>query len=53
MYRELSSELEEIARFIPVNYDETRILTCFLEYEEEKVKVHDLLYEKKKQFLDF
>ncbi len=45
-YRDLSFELKELERFIPVNNDDTRIFTCFLEYEEEKVKVHDLIYEK-------
>jgi hypothetical protein len=34
-------------RFIPVRADEERILTCFLEYGEEHVVVHDLLHEKK------
>jgi SAM-dependent methyltransferase len=45
-YRDLSFELEELERFIPVKSDDSRIFTCFLEYEEEKVKVHDLIYEK-------
>jgi SAM-dependent methyltransferase len=43
-YRDLSFELEGLDRFIPVNSDDTRIFTCFLEYGEEKVKVHDLVY---------
>ena len=33
-------------RFISVRADEERILTCFLEYGEEHVLVHDLLHEK-------
>lgn len=45
-YRDLSFELNELERFIPVNSDETKIWTCFLEYEDEKVKVHDLIHEK-------
>lgn len=45
-YRDLSFELKDIDRFLPVKSDETRIFTCFLEYEEEKVKIHDLLYVK-------
>ena len=45
--RDLSSPLEGLARFIPVHSDESRILTCFLEYEDGRVKVHDLLYQKK------
>ncbi len=35
--------LEGDARFIPVRADENRILTCFLEYAEEHVTVHDVL----------
>jgi SAM-dependent methyltransferase len=34
------------ARFIPVRSDERRILTCFLEYSEDTVAVHDLLHER-------
>src|SRR5882757_6498353 len=33
-------------RFIPVRSDENRILTCFLEYGEDTVTVHDLLHER-------
>lgn len=32
-------------RFIPVRSDEQRILTCFLEYGETTVMVHDLLHQ--------
>lgn len=32
-------------RFIPVRSDARRILTCFLEYSEDQVTVHDLLHE--------
>jgi SAM-dependent methyltransferase len=45
-YRDLSREALELDRFIPVRSDESTILTCFLEYEPETVKVHDLLYRK-------
>lgn len=45
-YRDLSREALELDRFIPVRSDDTTILTCFLEYEPETVKVHDLLYRK-------
>ena len=41
-YRDLSREALELDRFIPVRSDDTTILTCFLEYEPETVKVHDL-----------
>ena len=33
-------------RFIPVKNDETKILTCILDYENEYVNVTDLLYER-------
>ncbi len=35
--------------FIPVKSDQDRILTCVLEYQTEKVKVTDLLYERDQQ----
>jgi SAM-dependent methyltransferase len=41
-----STELVGTARFIPVRSDETRILTCFLEYATGTVTVHDLLHER-------
>jgi SAM-dependent methyltransferase len=43
-FRDLSTALTGLDRFIPVRSDETRVLTCFLEYEPEAVLVHDLLY---------
>jgi SAM-dependent methyltransferase len=45
-YRDLSREAVELDRFIPVRADYDTILTCFLEYEPETVKVHDLVYRK-------
>ncbi len=33
-------------RFLTVRSDESRILTCFLEYESETVVVHDLVHER-------
>ena len=44
-FRELIGELKNEERFIPVRSDETRILTCFLEYFPNHVMVHDVLYE--------
>jgi len=41
-----TSKLEDNQRFILVRAGETRILTCFLEYQEHQVVVHDLLHEK-------
>lgn len=40
----VSVELHGIQRFIPVQSDNTKIFTCFLEYHEEIVEVYDLLY---------
>lgn len=45
-FRNYSSELSELDRFIPVKSDDTTIFTCFLEYETETVKVHDIVYRK-------
>jgi SAM-dependent methyltransferase len=44
-FRDYSSELEDTARFIPVKSDPNRILTCFLEYFPDKIRVTDLLHE--------
>lgn len=38
-------QLEGEQRFIQVRADEKRILTCFLEYADDQVTVHDLLHE--------
>jgi 2-polyprenyl-3-methyl-5-hydroxy-6-metoxy-1,4-benzoquinol methylase len=40
--------LQGEARFILVRSDEQRILTCFLEYEEGRVIVHDLLHQRER-----
>jgi hypothetical protein len=45
-FRDMTAELSQLDRLIPVRSDSKRIFTCFLEYEENHVKVHDLLYEK-------
>jgi hypothetical protein len=42
--RDLSHELAELDRFVAVKSDENTIFTCFLEYEPQTVKVHDLVY---------
>ncbi len=47
-FRDLSYELSELDRFIAVKSDENTIFTCFLEYEEKTVKVHDIIYKKSK-----
>ena len=38
--------LEGDQRFISVRADDARILTCFLEYQDQQVTVHDLVQEK-------
>jgi len=45
-FRDLTVELKNGSRFIPVRADDQRILTCFLEYRDDSVMVHDLLWEK-------
>lgn len=45
-FRDYSVELIDSMRFIPVKSDSKRILTCFLEYYNKKIRVTDLLYEK-------
>jgi hypothetical protein len=42
----VTAALEGEARFIPVRSDSERILTCFLEYADSTVTVHDLLYQR-------
>ncbi len=44
-FRDYSEKRVGNARFIPVKSDETRILTCFLEYSPTHVVVTDLLHE--------
>ncbi|MBO0778327.1 MAG: methyltransferase domain-containing protein [Ktedonobacteraceae bacterium] len=43
-FRDLSTELKGVERFIPVRSDGGTIMTCFLEYQPERVLVHDLIY---------
>lgn len=45
-FRDYSVPLTGEQRFIPVRSDDTRILTCFLEYEPEAVLVYDILHER-------
>lgn len=44
--RDYSLPLAGDARFILVRGDEARVLTCFLEYEPQRVRVHDILHER-------
>jgi 2-polyprenyl-3-methyl-5-hydroxy-6-metoxy-1,4-benzoquinol methylase len=43
-FRDYSVALNGENRFIPVKSDDHQILTCFLEYSDDKVNVTDLLY---------
>jgi 2-polyprenyl-3-methyl-5-hydroxy-6-metoxy-1,4-benzoquinol methylase len=45
-FRDYTTELTGDSRFIPVKSDETKILTCILDYDKETVRVTDLLNEK-------
>ena len=45
-FRDLTFELEGDERFIAVRSDDERIFTCFLDYKPERVRVHDLVYER-------
>jgi len=46
-YRDLSEELHGVDRFIPVQSDNERVMTCFLEFDrDESLIVHDLVYTK-------
>ena len=45
--RDYSAPLLADQRFIPVRSDDTRFLTCFLEYEPDAVVVHDILHERR------
>jgi hypothetical protein len=45
-FRDYSSALSGLMRFVPVRSDSDRILTCFLEYDDEAVTVHDILHER-------
>ena len=46
-FRDYSNELFNTSRFIPVKSDSKRILTCFLEYFPNKVRVTDIFHEQK------
>lgn len=45
-FRDGSNKLTGIDRFIPVKSDETKILTCVLDFEDEFINVTDLLHER-------
>ena len=43
-FRDLSGELRDLDRVIPVGAWNDLVMTCFLEYEDASVKVHDLVW---------
>jgi SAM-dependent methyltransferase len=45
-FRDLTVELRDLDRFIPVRSDPDTVFTCFLEYEPDHVRVHDLVHER-------
>jgi SAM-dependent methyltransferase len=45
-FRDYTAPLIGSKRFIPVRSDSDRILTCFLEYDDSFVTVHDILHER-------
>ncbi|MBT1690565.1 class I SAM-dependent methyltransferase [Dawidia soli] len=45
-FRDYTTPLTGDSRFIPVKSDDTRILTCILDYEPDSVRVTDLLHTK-------
>jgi 2-polyprenyl-3-methyl-5-hydroxy-6-metoxy-1,4-benzoquinol methylase len=45
-FRDLTTELKDLDRFIAVRSGSKNIFTCFLEYEKNHVKVHDIIHEK-------
>ena len=46
-FRDYSQRLDGTRRFIPVRSDMDRNMTCFLEYSESHVLVHDILSERR------
>jgi 2-polyprenyl-3-methyl-5-hydroxy-6-metoxy-1,4-benzoquinol methylase len=46
-FRDYTTALRGEERFIPVKSDDERILTCFLDFDESTLAVHDILHERK------
>lgn len=45
-FRDYTTALQGEERFIPVRSDDERILTCFLDFDESTLAVHDILHER-------
>jgi SAM-dependent methyltransferase len=43
-FRDLSGDLRDLDRVIPLYASDELVMTCFLEYEPSTVKVHDLIW---------
>jgi SAM-dependent methyltransferase len=43
-FRDLSRELRDLDRIIPLHASDELVMTCFVEYEPSTVKVHDLIW---------
>ena len=43
-FRDLSGELRDLDRMLPVHASDDLVVTCVLEYERSTVKVHDLVW---------
>jgi SAM-dependent methyltransferase len=44
-FRDLTTDLQGLDRFLPIRSDTDRIMTCFLEFESaDSVRVHDLIH---------
>ena len=52
-FRDFTVETKELERFIPVRSDDETVFTCFLEFEPDKVKVHDLVHRRVNGRWDF
>lgn len=45
-FRDYTTALQDESCFIPVRSDDDRILTCFLDFDQSTLKVHDILHER-------
>ncbi len=43
-FRDATRELEGVARAIPLRMDDERIMATFLEYEADRINVHDMVF---------
>lgn len=46
-FRDLTAELKGVGRIIPVKSDDEKLMATFLEYENEYVNVHDMIFVKR------